>query len=197
MCFLKYIVFTTPSEFKDFGINADFFFKCEQLLICSFHCWFIHLFYKKNRQTNPAVGNDRENSNMFDIVLRSDWAPQTMSQICAQSHPNQGPGWLYKVPSVCGHARVHHHVPRPFCGQWEVHEVCPRGISVRYLWVDILDLVLVIFPPSNMCCILAILLSPGLKTRADPGLQRCTSSWRKFSLWNWKFSLLCFRNKFS
>lgn len=148
MCFLKYIVFTTPSEFKDFGINADFFFKCEQLLICSFHCWFIHLFYKKNRQTNPAVGNDRENSNMFDIVLRSDWAPQTMSQICAQSHPNQGPGWLYKVPSVCGHARVHHHVPRPFCGQWEVHEVCPRGISVRYLWVDILDLVLVIFPQA-------------------------------------------------
>lgn len=133
---------------KILELTRIFFFKCEQLLICSFHCWFIHLFYKKNRQTNPAVGNDRENSNMFDIVLRSDWAPQTMSQICAQSHPNQGPGWLYKVPSVCGHARVHHHVPRPFCGQWEVHEVCPRGISVRYLWVDILDLVLVIFPQA-------------------------------------------------
>lgn len=133
------IVFTTPSEYKYFGINSDFFFKCEQLLICSLRFWFINFFYKKKRQIDPAVDNDRDNVDVFmDIVLRSCWAPQTVSQICDQSHPNQGPWWLYKVPPVCGHEGVHYHVSRPLRGQWEVHEVCPRGISVRHLWVDIL-----------------------------------------------------------
>lgn len=131
-------------------LTRIFFFKCEQLLICSLRFWFINFFYKKKRQIDPAVDNDRDNVDVFmDIVLRSCWAPQTVSQICDQSHPNQGPGWLYKVPSMCGHEGVHHHVSRPLRGQWEVHEVCPRGISVRHLWVDILELVSVNFFPKQ------------------------------------------------
>lgn len=48
------IVFTTPSEYKYFGINSDFFFKCEQLLICSLRFWFINFFLQEEKTNRSS-----------------------------------------------------------------------------------------------------------------------------------------------
>lgn len=83
--FLKYIVFTTPSEFKDFGINADFFFSNvnNSLFAVSIAGSFIYFTRRIDKQIQllTMTGN-------ILICLTLFFVPTELRKLCPKSVPN-------------------------------------------------------------------------------------------------------------
>lgn len=85
LCFLKYIVFTTPSEFKDFGINADFFFSNvnNSLFAVSIAGSFIYFTRRIDKQIQLLAMTGK-----ILICLTLFFVPTEPRKLCPKSVPN-------------------------------------------------------------------------------------------------------------